>query len=381
MHNSDEYTELSGMATSFESWESLLGRLRRIERGTVSMLVSYDLAHRHGHIDAADSVARSYRRSYGELYAAHDPWAARVRDLALPGTVWSGDQILSDAERVTSRYYTEWLKPQGITHIIRGVLSRDREEILFVDVGRGDEAGDYQQTDVDRYHWMLPKLQRGASLRLVVDRLRWRSEAALRLLDMIPIGMVIVGPEGHPVIVNRYARDLLSASGRNAENLLAMLQMQLDRADHLRQSSRSPKVHERVAVSRMKAMDATHSISIPRPGGLRPLSALTVPLSMACDDGGEDALSCLVLISDPDHGVSLNRERLQEIYGLTPAEARLAALLAQGKHLKTAAAELGISLETARTHLKRVFSKTTSGGQADLVRLLLNLENQVGSSS
>ncbi len=193
MHIPDEYTERSGLPTSFESWESLLGRLRQVERGTVSMLVSYDLPHRHGRIHAADGISSSYRRSYDELYAAHDPWAARVRDLALPGTVWKGDQILSNMERIKSRYYNEWLKPQGIAHVIRGVLHREHEEILFVDVGRRSDAGGYHQKDVDTFRSLLPKLQRGANLRLVIDGLRRRSEAALRALDMIPIGMLVIG--------------------------------------------------------------------------------------------------------------------------------------------------------------------------------------------
>jgi DNA-binding CsgD family transcriptional regulator len=102
---------------------------------------------------------------------------------------------------------------------------------------------------------------------------------------------------------------------------------------------------------------------------------------MAADNCGEDGLSYLVLISDPDHGIGLNRERLQQIYGLTPAEARLATLLVEGKRLRTAAADLEISFETARTHLKRIFSKTNSESQADLVRLLLNLANQITSST
>jgi DNA-binding CsgD family transcriptional regulator len=102
---------------------------------------------------------------------------------------------------------------------------------------------------------------------------------------------------------------------------------------------------------------------------------------MATDNCAEDGLSHLVLISDPDHGIALNRERLQQIYGLTPAEARLAALLVEGKRLRTAAADLEISFETARTHLKRIFSKTNSESQADLVRLLLNLANQITSST
>jgi DNA-binding CsgD family transcriptional regulator len=131
----------------------------------------------------------------------------------------------------------------------------------------------------------------------------------------------------------------------------------------------------------MTATDMTHPISIPRPDGLRPLSAVAVHLSMAADNCGEDGLSYLVLISDPDHGIGLNRERLQQIYGLTPAEARLATLLVEGKRLRTAAADLEISFETARTHLKRIFSKTNSESQADLVRLLLNLANQITSST
>jgi len=381
MHIPDEYTERSELPTSFESWESLLGRLRQVERGTVSMLVSYDLPHRHGHIHAADGISSSYRRSYDELYAAHDPWAARVRDLALPGTVWKGDQILSNMERIKSRYYNEWLKPQGIAHVIRGVLHREHEEILFVDVGRRSDAGGYHQKDVDTFRSLLPKLQRGANLRLVIDGLRRRSEAALRALDMIPIGMLVIGLEDHPVIVNRYARDLLSNLRSTSENLLSRFQLQSDKADCLPETTRKRSVHQRAPISRTTAMDMTHPISIPRPDGLRPLSAVVVHLSMATDNCAEDGLSHLVLISDPDHGIALNRERLQRIYGLTPAEARLAALLVEGKRLRTAAADLEISFETARTHLKRIFSKTNSESQADLVRLLLNLANQITSST
>jgi DNA-binding CsgD family transcriptional regulator/PAS domain-containing protein len=381
MYIPDEYTERSGLATSFETWEFLLERLRQIERGRVSMLVSYDLASHHGRIYAADNIASHYRRSYAELYGSHDPWAARIRDQALPGTVWSGDQILSHSERVNSRYYNEWLKPQGIAHVIRGVLRRDREVILYVDVGRGIEAGHYHQNDVDTYRSLLPKLQRAAGLRLLVDSLRRRSEAALKALDMMPIGMIIFDLQNHPAIINRYARDLLSASRSASENLRSTLQLQLNIFDRLRERSRSRRVHQSASTSQRMVMDTTHLISISRPDGLLPLSALVVDLNVDSDDCGNDNLSHLVFITDPDRGIAVNRERLQRVYGLTPAEARLAALLARGRRLRTVAAELGISVETARTHLKHIFSKTTSASQVDLVRLLLSLENQVGSSS
>jgi DNA-binding CsgD family transcriptional regulator len=64
---------------------------------------------------------------------------------------------------------------------------------------------------------------------------------------------------------------------------------------------------------------------------------------------------------------------LSRIFGLTPAESRLAAALANGSTLTQAARNLNISWETARTHLKTVFSKTNTHRQSELVALLSRL--------
>jgi DNA-binding CsgD family transcriptional regulator len=56
-----------------------------------------------------------------------------------------------------------------------------------------------------------------------------------------------------------------------------------------------------------------------------------------------------------------------------PAEAALALEIVKGDGRDAAAARLGISLSTARTHLSRIFEKTGAGRQAELV-VLLNRE-------
>ncbi len=58
-------------------------------------------------------------------------------------------------------------------------------------------------------------------------------------------------------------------------------------------------------------------------------------------------------------------------FGITPAQARLASLIVDGKDLVEAAAILGISVNTARTQLKRMFKKTGSHSQPTLVRAIL----------
>ena len=58
---------------------------------------------------------------------------------------------------------------------------------------------------------------------------------------------------------------------------------------------------------------------------------------------------------------------LQHHFDLTPAEARLALHLVAGETLRSAEAKLCITYETARTHLKNIFSKTGTCRQAELV--------------
>ena len=57
--------------------------------------------------------------------------------------------------------------------------------------------------------------------------------------------------------------------------------------------------------------------------------------------------------------------RLRAAFGLTAAEARLAARLASGDGINAAAIALGISRETARTQLRAVFAKTNTHRQAE----------------
>ena len=73
---------------------------------------------------------------------------------------------------------------------------------------------------------------------------------------------------------------------------------------------------------------------------------------------GELHRAVAIFITDPERQYNLSHRRLREIYELTPAEARLASLVAQGNRLEDAAEDLGVSLNTVRTHLKRIFAKT-----------------------
>lgn len=63
--------------------------------------------------------------------------------------------------------------------------------------------------------------------------------------------------------------------------------------------------------------------------------------------------------------------RMRQVYGLTPAEARLASMLALGQSLQDIAAATGVTDATLRTHLRSIFGKTGTRRQAEVVAIAL----------
>ena len=64
---------------------------------------------------------------------------------------------------------------------------------------------------------------------------------------------------------------------------------------------------------------------------------------------------------------------LYAVFGLTPAECRIATLLAEGLSLKQIADAQGTQHETVRKQLRAIYQKTSTNRQPELVRLLLHL--------
>lgn len=73
-----------------------------------------------------------------------------------------------------------------------------------------------------------------------------------------------------------------------------------------------------------------------------------------------------------DEPSPLGERDLQGRWELTPMEARVALGVGRGHALREIAHELGIGVETVRTHLKRVYAKTGARRQAELTRMVIS---------
>lgn len=108
-----------------------------------------------------------------------------------------------------------------------------------------------------------------------------------------------------------------------------------------------------------------------RPSGKRAYAVLVSPLSRRYAALSTSRPAVCIVITDPDAKHPLSSRCLQAAFGLTDAEARMAALLAAGENLHAAAAKLGITYGTARARLAEIFQKTETRRQGELVKVLL----------
>jgi DNA-binding CsgD family transcriptional regulator len=76
----------------------------------------------------------------------------------------------------------------------------------------------------------------------------------------------------------------------------------------------------------------------------------------------------MIVIVDPERH-SPSGSELVELFGFSPAEARLAAALMTGKTLTEIAAEFGLRVPTLRTQLRSILKKVGAKRQSDLVRI------------
>ncbi|WP_374683654.1 helix-turn-helix transcriptional regulator, partial [Accumulibacter sp.] len=81
-----------------------------------------------------------------------------------------------------------------------------------------------------------------------------------------------------------------------------------------------------------------------------------------------DRVICLITPFDPRRVATV--QQLMSLFGLTPAEARLAKAIGIGETLEVYAENSGLKVSTVRSQLKSIFAKTGTGRQTDLVRLI-----------
>lgn len=274
------------------------------------------------------------------------------------------EDLIPVEQLVQSSFYADVLEPAGLFHSLGANLTKTRDEFVCVSFLRPRARHAF---DGDEMAWMksaVPHLQRAA---LVTRRLAGADmlcAAALETLSLLKSPLFLLDGEGRVLFLNRAAEGLLGGS--------AGLRMQDGR---LHASSRE-------STSRIQRLlcRATHEggyVSVPRQDRA---GSVIFHLARLGDTAIRlrGRVPMFILFAGTDGAaVDVPCEILQEAFGFTEREANVALLLTGGRGLPAIARTLGVSLNTVRSHAARVYDKTGTTGQLQLLIELLSRVPQV----
>lgn len=208
-----------------------------------------------------------------------------------------------------------------------------------------------------------PLRQRIDELQRRVDRLTAERDEVQGTLDRLALGLVILDRNMSVTYANASAKSILTESngavGLQLGRLFARYPRDRLRLKQLVKSAFLGGTRERrpcQANMILHGVDGSQLVSA---------YAMSTAISFGTDSSDKVALALRRFETDPDLAACA-----QQLFSLTDTEAKYAVALARGLSLTDAAQAQGVRMSTARTHLTRMFQKTNTCQQSQLVAML-----------
>lgn len=337
----------------------VLEQLAHLTHSDKVLLGRYDLRRRTGYIEEAWNMHPPFFAMYAEKYAADNVWLAKSQYFQLEGLIWHGAKILSDQELVATPFYKEFLAPQDMHHTLHIAIASDGDRIVHAMLARPQREPDFSESEIEVARCFALHARRALEDRKGADGVRLIQAALAEATENAGWGIAVLDPPAVLFASATFEKILASlgapANGRNGGADARGRQMLFPRA---------------VADAITTARDSSAATALlSRPDGGKVLASVK---SFALGGHPPRRSGVVVTLVDLTQSVIIDQEMLQIAYDLTVTEARVCSLLADGQSVDDVSEKLGISPNTARTHIKRIFSKTGATRQAGLVKLLLS---------
>jgi DNA-binding CsgD family transcriptional regulator len=273
-----------------------------------------------------------------------------------------------------SRYYNEWVRPQGVVDMFNLTVLRQRDRIGSLALSRHESVGRITEPDVAILRLLAPHIRRAVAISDVLDMRAVTISTLETSLDLIATGVVLVDVDARIVHANRVAQAMLKAGSP----------IRSDRGE-LRALIPETTTALRAAIARAAASEVTiggAGIGVPAPQADGEPALIHVLPLLSGDVRARiapRAVAALFITPAPD-GVGAPPAALAALFDLSPAETRTLERLLAGDTLAEAATALGIAVTTVRTHLARIFEKTGTSRQAELIGLAAKFAPPVASS-
>lgn len=351
--------------TDHARWPEVMGETIRVMGNTGSHLFLMDestgLVSHTVHVDMPDRLMEEYNSDVIRICPRYDNACAHPEwDL-----LWDYQHI--DERDIDRSEYYDWLQDRGetIRYYLGGRLRPSEGPEGFLSLAFRKKEGHATKAHIRLFGKLLPHFNRALELGKRVGTGQLAGSASLEFLNQLSDAVILLGSTGSILVANRAALALTRPGGpfRMGTHSLHLL----SRPDDVR-------LQGLIAGAMATAQgQGTVGGGVMRLSGSPPRMLSVIPLVPGAANGMLALARIALFVRATEVAAAPSPADLQALFGLTLAEARLAAALAGGQTVTEAARAVGISVHTARAQLRQVFGKTGTHRQADLLRLLSGL--------
>lgn len=339
-------------------WQEAVGLCARYAGGVDAQMLTLNKKHNIpiASVLASTSFSLEAGDDYVNHYTAIDPRLSLITD---SDNRWRCCHQLHDQVFVDrNEFYQDFLIHYGARYAMIRRIDDNESEYTVLGVLRAVGLQPFDEAEQLAAQRFCDHLQRALRLQKHTQNLQAKAELGARAIDALALSMLIVDGNGVILHLNAGAERLLNsrASGLfcKAGRLSIINSFQKSKlAALILEATGSP------AVGGAMLLDGPEN---------RQLFVTPLP---AASPFAQDWQTPLALVLVPEPGNNMSALQLQgTLYDLSPAELRIAAALLAGKSPEEYALEAGVTMNTVRTQLKNLFSKTGARRQSELVAVL-----------
>jgi DNA-binding CsgD family transcriptional regulator len=342
-------------------WECAIKRIVAASNSISGALI----VHKTGavHFTALCNVDPFYADAYAQTYSKISPLAAEAATIA-PGEVRAATHITQTDSFRASVFYNEFACPQGWADVVRIGLLRAPGGAGRLVLHRSPNAIWVEPPEWQLLQAIAPHLKRAAAVHELLSRAREAANSIGAADEAVGFAVFLLAKDCRVLFANAKAEDLVRCGSglRYERGRLATATPSLAERLHslVRQATRPAGA----------GAGAGGTLELGLGEGRPTLIAYVIPLTpkRAADVFDIERPAAAVFVVDPTVELCARIRNFAARFGLTAGETRVLKEIIGGSGLSIAAARLRISLATIRTHTYRIFEKTGTGRQAELIR-------------
>ena len=300
-----------------------------------------------------------------------EPYAQLAHRVPLRRAV-VGHEFVPIDEFKKTEFYHQVAAPAGNVHLLGSIMSRRNGRIDAITFYRPDKAWNYGPAELRLIDVFIPHIRRSLSLYKELQKAGLQAAVLQNSIDALTSALILLNHNGKVVFLN-------AAAGRLLERTrgLRVVRDRLCAARHVDTLQLERLIKEATGTNGRRPIGG--AVTIQQAFGEQSLQVAAAPLPLDNEATLVSDLkaAALLIIHDPSEQSHVPQTLIRSMFGLTPAEARLLLAVSNGQSLKEYCDEHHVTHNTARTHLRTVFAKTSTSKQSDLVRLTSGLSHSV----